>query len=185
MVMTNNIFPGMTINIENKIYRIESSTKVEVPRGNSYVETTLRNLMTDEIVKKNFPMQKKLQEVSLVEHQLEFLYIEGKNYLFLDISNLENVLVPPKILGDVVNFLKEGTQLKAMFYGDQIFSVELPQFLELMVVKTESSKEKLQMANTTKTAVLETGALIEVPPFIEVGDIIKVDVYAKEYIQRM
>ena len=185
MAMTNNILPGMSINIRGKIFRVESSLKVDVPRGAPFIKTKLRDLMTDEIIEKNFKIDEKVKEVSLIEHQLEFLYIEGKNYLFLDIGNLEQVLVTQKILGEAVNFLKEGILLKAMFYGDQIFSVELPQFLELMVVKTESATDKLQMSNATKKAVLETGASIDVPQFIEVGDIIKVDVHAQEYIQRV
>jgi elongation factor P len=81
--------------------------------------------------------------------------------------------------------MKEGTQIKAMFYGDTIFSVELPQFLELMIVKADLVDEKAKMANMTKKAVLETGAEIQVPLFIEVGDIVKVDTYQNEYIQRI
>lgn len=75
--------------------------------------------------------------------------------------------------------------MKAMFYGDTIFSLELPQFLELMVVKTDSDEKPSQMANTTKTAFLETGAKIEVPLFVEAGDIVKVDTATNEFIQRI
>ena len=80
---------------------------------------------------------------------------------------------------------KEGIELKAMFYGSSIFSVELPQFLELMVVKTEESESAAHVANATKIAILETGAKVEVPMFIESGDIIKVDTQTNEYIQRV
>ena len=117
------------------------------------------------------------------ERRLEFLYLEGKNYLFLDIDNLEQVLVPPDIVGDKVNFLKEGIELQAIFYGDTVFSVELPQFLELMVAKADGAESA--MSNSTKEAILETGAAIEVPPFIEPGDVIKVDTRTQEYIQRV
>jgi len=94
-------------------------------------------------------------------------------------------LVPSLVIGDKVNFLKEGIELKAMFYGTSIFSVELPQFLELMVVKTEESESAVHVANATKLAILETGAKVEVPMFIESGDIIKVDTQTNEYIQRV
>ena len=87
-------------------------------------------------------------------------------------------------MGNKVNYLKEGIELKAFFYGDTIFSVELPQFLELMVTKTQTDEE-IMTANGTKIAILETGAKIDVPPFIETGDIIKVDTKTDEYIQRV
>jgi elongation factor P len=87
-------------------------------------------------------------------------------------------------VGDKTNYLKEGTNVTASFYGDTVFSIELPQFLELMVAKTEKEDE-VPLSNSNKIAVLETGAKIEVPSFIEVGDIIKVDTKSNEYIQRV
>jgi elongation factor P len=119
----------------------------------------------------------------LIERNLEFLYPEGGEYLFLDIGNLEQVLVPASILADKVHYLNEGIQVKAMFYGETIFSVELPQFLEIMVVKTEGNDPS--RTGSTKKAVLETGANIEVPLFIESGDVIKVDTQTNDYVQRV
>ena len=185
MTTSNQITPGMTLSIDGKIYRVESAVKVTVAKGVPFVKTKLKNLISDELIEKNFKLGQAVQDVSLMERRLEYLYLEGKDYLFLDIGNLEQVLVPAAIIGDRVNYLKEGTELKAMFYGDSIFSVELPQFLELMVVKTESSEDTLHVANATKIAILETGAKIEVPLFVEAGDIIKVDTQTNEYIQRV
>ena len=185
MVAQNNqINPGMTISLEGKIYRIESSVKVTVPKGVPFIKTKLKDLLTEEIVEKNFKVDQVLQEVSLSERQIEFLYMEGKDYLFLN-EDLDHVLVPSGIIGDKINFLKEGTQLKAFFYGDTIFSIELPQFLELMVVKTEAIPSKLAIASSGKYGILETGAKIEVPLFIVSGDIIKIDTQTNQYIQRV
>lgn len=183
MTTANQITPGMTLNMEGKIFRVESSVKVTVAKGTPFVKTKLRNLITDETIEKNFKLDQIIQEVSLVERMLEFLYPEGKEYLFLDVGNLEQVLVPAAILSDKVHYLKEGIQVKAMFYGDTIFAVELPQFLEIMVVKTEGSD--VTRSASTKKAVLETGAKIEVPLFIESGDVIKVDTQTNDYIQRV
>ncbi len=183
MTTANQITPGMTLNIEGKIYRVESSVKVTVAKGTPFVKTKLRNLITDETIEKNFKLDQPVQEVSLLERTLEFLYPEGKEYLFLDIGNLEQVQVPASILADKVHYLKEGIQVKAMFYGETIFAVELPQFLEIMVVKTESSDPT--RSASTKKAVLETGAKVDVPLFIESGDVIKVDTQTSDYIQRV
>jgi elongation factor P len=185
MTNSNQITPGMTISVDGKIYRVESCVKVTVAKGNPFIKTKLKNLMNEEVVEKNFKLGQPIQDVALLERKLEYLYLEGRDYLFLDIGNLEQVLVPADVISEKVNFLKEGTEVKAMFYGESIFSVELPQFLELMVVKTETAENQPQVANATKTAVLETGAKLEVPLFVESGDIIKVDTHTNEYIQRV
>ena len=182
MVQSNQVSPGMTISVNNKLYRVESSVKVTVPKGTPFIKTKLRDLSTNDLVEKNFKLNQPIKDVSLVERRLEYLYLEGKDYLFLDIGNLEQVLVPAPVVGDKVNYLREGVELKASLYGDAVFAVELPQFLEIMVAKTENEGGA---SNATKMAILETGAKVEVPPFIEAGDIIKVDTKTDEYIQRV
>jgi len=184
MTTANHITPGMTLNIDGKIFRVESSVKVTMAKGTPFVKTKLRNLITEETIEKNFKLDQTVQEVSMIERVLEFLYPEGKEYLFLDIGNLEQVSVPSSILGDKIHYLKEGIQVRAFFYGDTIFALELPQFLEIMVVKTEGAEDAAR-SNSTKRAVLETGAKIEVPLFIESGDVVKVDTQVNEYIQRV
>lgn len=182
MVLSNQLTPGMTISISGKLFRVESRVKVTVPKGTPFIKAKLRDLNTQEIVEKNFKLDQDIKDVALKERRLEFLYLEGKDFLFLDTNNLEQVLVPAKVVGNKANYLKEGVDLNAAFYGDTIFTVELPQFLELMVAKTDASKGG---ANSVRMATLETGAKIEVPPFIEVGDIIKVDTTSDEYVQRV
>ncbi|MBM3208559.1 MAG: elongation factor P [Chlamydiae bacterium] len=185
MTSSNQISPGMTLSIDGNIYRVESSVKVTVAKGLPFIKTKLKNLITDELIEKSFKLNQEVQEVSLLEKKLEYLYLEGKDYLFLDTGTLDQVLVPANVIGDKVNYLKEGIEIKSMFYGNSIFSVELPQFLELMVVKTELLEAASHVANADKVAILETGAKIEVPMFIESGDIVKVDTSSNEYIQRV
>lgn len=175
----------MTISLNGKIYRIESCVKVSVAKGNPFIKTKLKSLTSDETTEKNFKVGQPVTEVALAERKLEYLYLEGSDYLFLDVSTLEQVLVPAHVIGDRVNYLKEGIDVKAMCYDTSIFSVELPQFLEIMVVKTETAETASPLSNATKVAVLETGAKMDVPLFIETGDIIKVDTYTNEYVQRV
>ena len=186
MITTSNqISPGTTLSLDGKIYRVETSVKVTVAKGVPFIKTKLKNLMSDEVIEKNFKLDQAIEEVTLNERGLEFLYLEGKNYLFLD-DQLDKVLVSADVVGDKVHYLKEGIELKAMFYGETIFSIELPQFLELMVVNIEDAKSKVSVSSaSSKVAILETGAKIEVPLFIEVGDVIKVDTHLGEYVQRI
>jgi elongation factor P len=184
MVLSNQITAGMIVSITGKLYRVESAVKVTVPKGTPFIKTKLRDLSSNKVVEKNFKPNQNVDDVAMVERPMEFLYLEGKDYLFLDTKSLEQVLIPTQVVGDCVNYLKEGVELKASFYGEQVFAVELPQFLELMVAKVEG-EEGRSGASGPRIAVLETGARVDVPPFIEVGDIIKVDTVSGDYIQRV
>ncbi len=185
MITSNQLTPGIIISVDNKVYRVESCVKVTVAKGVPFIKTKLKSITSNETLEKNFKLTQSIQDVTLTERKLEFLYLEGKDYLFLDTGNLEQVLVPKEVIGDKVNYLKEGIEIKAMFYGDSIFSIELPQYLELMVVKADTGEAPSPMSNATKPAIIETGAKIEVPLFVETGDIIKVDTQTNEYIQRV
>jgi elongation factor P len=171
------------ITIGKKMYRVESSLKVTVAKGTPFIKAKLRELDKDKVIEKNFQPEQQLQEVTFEEQPLEFLYPEGKGYLFLNSHTFDQVFVPAEIISDKVNFLKEGIQMNASFSGEMVYSIELPQFLELMVAEIQEGEES--SANGTKNAILETGAKVKVPPFIEVGDIIKVDTKSFEYIQRV
>lgn len=185
MATQKQLSAGMTISLGNKLYRVESCVKVVVPKGTPFLKAKLRDISSGEILEKNFKPEQSIKDVTLDERRLEFLYLEGKDYLFLDIGNLNQVLVPQSVIEDKVNYLKEGVEIKASFYGDTIFSVELPQFLELMVAKIDIVGQGKNKTESVKMATLETGAKIEVPPFIEVGDIVKVDTKSGDYIQRV
>lgn len=181
MATSNQLNVGMIISVNSTLYRVESVVKVTVPKGTPFIKTKLKDLHTNETVEKSFKLNQPIKEVSLLEKRLEFLYPEGENFLFLDISSLDQVLVSSKIVSSKVNYLKEGVEVKALLYGDSVSAIELPQFLELMVAKTKSEGG----AGSDRVAILETGAKIDVPSFIEVGDIIKVDPSTEEYIQRV
>lgn len=181
MTTAGQMTPGMTLDLDNKIYRVESCVKVTVAKKTPFMKAKLRDIVSDEMIEKSFKLEQAITEVSMAERTLEFLYPEDKQFLFLDIGNLEKVLVPANVLLDKVHYLKEGIQVKAMFYGDSIFGVELPQFLEIMIVKTET----FAPGDTAKGAVLETGAKLNVPLFIESGDVVKVDTQENEFIQRV
>ncbi len=182
---SNQLSPGMVISVKNDLFRVESAVKVTVAKGNPFIKARLKNLVTEEFVEKSFKLDQPIKDVALRENQLEFLYLEGKDYLFLDVETLDKVLITPSIIAGRVDYLKEGIRVNATFYGEKIFSIELPQFLELMVIKAEEVEVGPVVSNATKMATLETGAKIEVPLFIEEGDVIKVDTVLEEYIQRI
>ncbi len=183
MPVSNPVTQGMTISLGNRVYRVESTMKVTVAKGNPFIRVKLKDLSSGQLVERNFKVDQSVKDVSLTEKRLEFLYPENGAYLFLDIDSLEHVLVAKEVIGESHQYLKEGVEIKAAFWGEKTYAVELPQFLELMVAKT-AMKERAK-GQSSKVATLETGANVEVPPFIEAGDIIKVDTKTREYIQRV
>lgn len=185
VLTSSQLVAGMTIQLESAIYRVDAAQKVTPPRGAAFIKASLKLLGSDKTVEKSFKLDQMIDEVALVEKSLVYLYLEGKNYLFLDVEGLVQVELAPAVIGQIANFLKEGIYLKASCFGDTIFSVELPQFLELMVAKTDDMDGMTPVSNSMKTAQLETGAKIEVPLFVEPGDVVKVDTHLGEFIQRV
>lgn len=179
------INPGAIVSLDDKLYRVESCVKVTVTKGKPFMKTKLHDLATGEVMERNFKPGQTLKEVSLAERDLEFLYIDDEDYLFLDIGQLDQVLVPGEIIGEKDLYLKEGTRVKGTFYGDIVAAIELPQFLELMVKSIDGEDGEAPAPNAVRKSTLETGARVDVPGFVESGDIIKVDTKSGEYIQRV
>ncbi len=185
MMKSQQITPGMTLSLNEKLYRVESSLKVSPTKGAPFIKVQMQDLATDQWEERNFKVGQEVLVVSLEEKKIEFLYPEGQGYLFLDIGTLDTLLIPSSIVGEKSQYLKEGIELETQMYGTSVFSIILPQFLELMVAKVQASNQSDTSTQSTKTAVLETGAKVKVPLFVEVGDVIKVDTQSHEFVQRM
>lgn len=187
MVACSQLSPGMVIKIGRELMRVESAIKVSAGAAQPYMKVKLLTIPGEEMTERKLKLDQEVEEVSLKEVALEFLYPEGPKYLFLDIDTLDHIEVENDVIAERKQYLKEGVQVKAHAWGSSIFAIELPQFLELMVAKVQepSAKQKLKTASADRLAVLETGATIEVPPFIESGDVIKVDTRSDEFIQRV
>jgi elongation factor P len=184
MVLASQLSVGATIKIAKDPYRVESVVKVDGQKSNAFIKCKLRHLLTADSLEKNFKINQEVDEVALEERKLEYLYPEGKGYVFLELGTLNLVTVEGPIVGKKGQYLKEGTEVKGLGFGTSIFSVELPQFLELMVVSV-STNEGSGKQSGARIAKLESGAKVEVLPFIDVGDVIKVDTKSDEFIQRM
>lgn len=187
MINANQIAPGVILSLEKKLFCVESISKTLSSNKVSQVQVKLRDIATDFIVDKKFDPSDQLKDVSLSERVLEFLYPDGKDFLFLDIETLEEVRIPTTIIGGRIEYMKAGVQIRASAYSDAIIAIELPQFLELMVANVEDQFVETSLSGNvpSKEATLETGATLRVPTFVEVGDVIKVDTRAEEYIQRI
>jgi elongation factor P len=187
MVACSQLSPGMVIKIGRELMRVESAVKVSAGAAQPYMKVKLLSIPGEDMSERKLKLDQEIEEVLLKDVTLEYLYLQGSKYLFLDIDTLEQIEVETEVVAERKQYLKEGVQVKAHAWGNSIFAVELPQFLEIMVARIQepNAKYKLKGNSTDHLAVLETGAVIEVPPFIESGDVIKVDTRSDEFIQRV
>ncbi|CAG9045757.1 elongation factor P [Chlamydia abortus] len=185
MVLSSQLSVGMFISTKDGLYKVVAVSKVTGNKGESFIKASLKSADSEVIVERNFKIGQEIKEAQFESRNLEYLYIEDDHFLFLDLGNYEKIHITKEIMKDNFLFLKAGVTVSALVYDNVVFSIELPHFLELMVSKTDFPGDSLLIAGGTKKALLETGIEITVPPFIEIGDIIKIDTRTCEYIQRV
>lgn len=185
MISTNQFKTGLTLLIEGEVYSIVEYEHVKPGKGSAFVRTKLRNLRNQAIIERTFRAGEKFEEAFIEEKKLYFLYRAGDLFYFMDEETYEQKVVDKEDLKDVVNFIKENTPVTVTYYQDKIISVTPPTFVELKVEYTEPGIKGDTAKASYKPATLETGYVIQVPLFIESGDIIKVDTRTGEYVERV
>lgn len=184
----SQLAPGMMIKLaDGAIYLVESAVRVSLAKGVAVIKAALKQLATTEIVEQNFKPEQQVEEVHLAEKKFEYLYVDQGKHLFLDVQDLELIHIVPQVIGEKVNYLKEGIEVMAQLYDELIYSVQLPQFLELMVVKVEEKRPNASASITQheNLALLETGMKVAVPSYVGSGDVIKVDTLTDQFVQRV
>jgi elongation factor P len=183
-ISINEIKSGLTILVDEDIYQVLEYQPVKPGKGAAFVRTKLRNLKTGNVQERTFRGDEKIEEAFIEERKLQYLYASGDAYHFMDQNNFEEISIPKEILGDKTNFLKDNLDVSANFYKNEVLNINLPNFIEFKIVYTELGVKGDTAKSGTKPAKIETGAIIQVPLFINTGDRIKVDTRTKEYIER-
>jgi len=158
---------------------------VKPGKGGAFVRTRVKNLKTGQVLDRTFRSGEKFDEPDLDECDMQFLYASGDSYTFMDTSTYEQYTYEKSLLGDRTDLLKEETVVQILIYEGTPISVELPIFMELKVVETDPGIRGDTASGGTKPAVVETGATIKVPLYLEIGEIIKVDTRTKAYVERV
>ena len=184
MASTADFRNGMVLEIDNGLVSIVEFQHVKPGKGSAFVRTKLKNVLTGAVVDRTFRAGEKVNEVRLDRKPLQYLYGDGQLYHFMDITTYEQFPVSGKMIGDQVKYLKENLEVTGVFQGDTILGVELPFFVELQVVETDPGVRGDTASGGSKPAKLESGAIINVPLFIEVGNTIRVDRRTNEYLER-
>jgi len=185
MISATDLRKGATFELDGDLYRVLEYQHSYIGRGSANVRTKLRNLRSGRTIDRTFPASEKFQEVRLELRQVQFLYRDGDLYYFMDTETYEQPALSAEVLGDRVNYLKEGLILSLSMHEAQPVEIELPVTVELEVTQTEPGVKGDTATGATKRATLETGLTVQVPLFVEQGDPIRVDTRTGEYLTRV
>lgn len=184
MFSTKDFRTGLKIEIDDKPFEIIEFQHFKPGKGGAMVRTKLRQLKTGQVLDKTFRSGEKVKkpDMSVVEQQ--FIYKDGTDFVFMDLESYEQKNVPGDAVGEKGGYIKEGDTVKVLLYNGELIGVDLPANVNLTVAQTDPGVQGDRVSNATKPATLETGLLVQVPLFINEGDLIKVDTRSGEYLGR-
>jgi elongation factor P len=184
MILSNDLRPGNKIEISGTPYLVVEYQHHKPGKGGAMVRTRLKNLRTGALIDRTFRPDEKLSPAPLEERRAQFLYRQGDDHIFMDTSTYEQFGVTAAQLGEAGAYLKEQMEVTILFYHEEVIGVDLPITVELMVVETDPGVRGDTVSGGSKPAKLETGAMVQVPLFIDVGTRIRVDTRTGTYIAR-
>jgi elongation factor P len=183
-VSTNDLKNGMTLDLPEGLCTVVEFQHVKPGKGGAFVRTKLKNLRTGAVVERTYRADEKLEQAIIDKHEMQFLYRDGNDYVFMDTGTYEQIQVPTAALGDAASYLKEGDGVHLQMYRGDIVGVDLPAAVELTVAETEPGIQGDRVSGARKPATLETGLVVQVPLFVNPGEAIRVDTRTGEYLTR-
>ena len=185
MIMAGDFRNGMTFDMDGSVYQIVEFQHVKPGKGAAFVRTKIRNVISGGVTERTFNPSDKFPEAFVERKEMQYLYNDGELYYFMDMETYEQIPLDKNILSDNFQFVKENEMVKVVSYKGNVFGVEPPTFVELLVTHSEPAVKGDTVNNTMKPATLETGVTIKVPMFINEGDLLKIDTRTGEYNERV
>lgn len=176
---------GLKLELEGKPFIIVDFLHVKPGKGGAFVRTRLKNMETGQVLEKTFRSGEKVDRPDLIEREMQYLYQDAESYCFMDNNNYEQIFIDEEHLGDAKNFLKENIDVKMLFFNNNPIGIELPIFVNLEITQTDPGVRGDTATGATKPATVETGVVIQVPLFINEGDVVKIDTRTGGYVERV
>jgi elongation factor P len=184
-ITTNELKNGITLQLDNGLFTVVEFQHVKPGKGGAFVRTTLRNARTGAVIDRTFRAAERVEQAILDKREMQYLYADGEDFVFMDTETYDQLHVAPTALGPAANYLiPQSTAILAMYDGE-IVSVEIPASVELTIAETEPGIQGDRVSGARKPATLETGKVIQVPLFVNIGDRVKVDTRSGDYITRV
>src|ERR1700727_1492580 len=184
MLSATQLRPGMVIKFNNELYSVFSMTHRTPGNLRGFVQAKMRSLRTGSMTEHRFSSEDKVEKAQLDEHEMEYLYDDGEYYYFMNIENYEQMHLTKELLGDATDYLIPQLKVTVEFYEGKPISVEFPATVDMTVVETEPGLKGATVSNVTKPAKMETGLVVQVPPFISEGERIRVSTSEMAYLER-
>ncbi|MCI8417530.1 MAG: elongation factor P [Lachnospiraceae bacterium] len=185
MISAGDFRNGVTLEIEGNIYQIMEFQHVKPGKGAAFVRTKLKNIINGGVVEKTFRPTEKFPAARIDRQDMQYLYTDGDLYHFMNTETFDQIALNADDIGDALKFVKENEMVKICSHNGNVFAVEPPLFVELDITDTEPGFKGDTATGATKPAVVETGATVYVPLFVEIGDKIKIDTRTGEYLSRV
>ncbi|HID89064.1 MAG TPA: elongation factor P [Anaerolineales bacterium] len=185
MIDVNDLRRGTTFILDGELYKVLEYQHYKPGRGNAIIRTKLRNLRTGATIQRNFLSGDRVQEIRIERRGVQYLYNDGDLYYFMDTETYDQMALSAAALEGRTGYLKEGMELVIAVYEGQPLEVELPTTVDLEVVETEAAVAGDTATSVTKKATLETGLEVQVPLFVQTGDVVRVDTRTGEYVTRV
>ncbi|MEG6615882.1 elongation factor P [Peptococcaceae bacterium 1198_IL3148] len=184
MISTNDFKTGLTVEIDGDVYQVVEFQHVKPGKGAAFVRSKLRNLRTGAVVDKTFNAGEKLPKARVERKEVQYMYNDGTDYYFMDMETYDQFGMSKEQLGDAIKYLKENMTITNLTFKGESIGVDLPNYVELEVVETSPGIKGDTASGGGKPATLETGAVVNVPFFINVGDVLQIDTRSGQYIKR-
>ncbi|GAB6156880.1 elongation factor P [Desulfotomaculum varum] len=185
MISTSDFRTGLTVEVDNDVYQIIEFQHVKPGKGAAFVRTKMKNMRTGAVIERTFNPNEKLAPARIERQEVQYLYNDGENYNVMNMETFDQFTISKADMGDAVKWLKENMTLTVASYNGQIIGVDLPNVVELEVVETAPGIKGDTASGGGKPATLETGAVITVPFFVNVGDVLQVDTRTGSYVKRV
>ena len=185
MASTADFRNGMTIVVDGDLYNIVEFLHVKPGTGGAFVRTKLKGLRTGRVIDRTFRAGERVEQARIDRRKMQYLYRSGEQLYFMDTSSYEQTPLSVEQVGDAVNFLAENIEVQVLFHGNEVIGLEMPIFVELRIKQTDPGLRGDTASGGSKPATLESGAVVQVPFFIEIDDRIKVDTRKGIYVERV
>jgi elongation factor P len=183
-ITTNDLRNGMTLELPEGLFSVVEFQHVKPGKGGAFVRTKLKNVRTGAVIERTFRADERVEQAIVEKREMQFLYRDSNEYVFMDNVSYDQIQVRQDSLGDAASYLKESDNAVLQMFGTEIVGVELPAAVELTVSATDPGVQGDRVSGARKPATLETGLVLQVPLFVNTGDRIKVDTRSGEYITR-
>ncbi len=185
MVSAGDFRNGLTIEVEGSVYQVVDFQHVKPGKGAAFVRTKLKNIMNGGFVEKTFRPSERFPQAHIERSDMQYLYFDGDLYNFMHPETFEQLAVDKDTVGDSLELVKENEKVRILAYEGKVFAIEPPLFAELEITQTEPGFKGDTATGGTKPAIVETGASVNVPLFVEIGDVVSIDTRTGEYMKRV